>query len=275
MRDLWRRRPRPPDGHVLTGWRIPPGGHSERSPLSSEPKTIARGKALYAANCARCHGPEGKGDGPGSGYAADFTDNLRIELNTEGVLFYKIWNGRVSYGKGPREDMPAFQGKLEKDQVWTVVEYLKICEQPVRKRLHYITPTLRSTRPLPFPVSRGRTGGVEGQPQRVPFSTGPLWLPPLGQERATRDALGSGGPKVTAVPKLDALRWLRRLRYLTGPGYLSSQFSVSLIQLRSRNVVTRLVDHAALVFGRRPEEPEHRCLTALGRGRRSRRGRSA
>ena len=103
------------------GWWIPPGGQSERSPLSSEPKTIARGKALYAANCARCHGPEGKGDGPGSGYAADLTDDLRIELNTEGVLFYKIWNGRVSYGKGPREDMPGFQGKLEKDQVWTLV----------------------------------------------------------------------------------------------------------------------------------------------------------
>jgi mono/diheme cytochrome c family protein len=107
------------------GWSIPPGGPNEKSPLSAEPRTIARGKALYAANCARCHGPEGKGSGPDSAYAADLTDELRVELNTEGVLFYKIWNGRLSYGKGPRQDMPPFEGKLGKDQVWTLVEYLK------------------------------------------------------------------------------------------------------------------------------------------------------
>lgn len=112
------------------GWLIPPGGHSERSRLSSEPKTIARGKALYAANCSRCHGAQGKGDGAESDYASDLTDDLRTELNTEGVLFYKIWNGRIKYGKGPTEDMPAFQGKLEKDQVWTLVEYLKVLRTP-------------------------------------------------------------------------------------------------------------------------------------------------
>ena len=113
-------------GAQYQGWLIPPGGHGEKSPLSSDAKTIARGKALYAAHCASCHGPEGKGDGPGSDYASDLTDDLRTELNTEGVLFYKIWNGRIKYGKGPTEDMPAFGGKLAKDEVWTLVEYLKL-----------------------------------------------------------------------------------------------------------------------------------------------------
>ena len=113
-------------GAQYQGWLIPPGGQSERSPLTSEAKTIARGKAIYVANCARCHGPEGKGNGPDSDYASDLTDDLRTELNTEGVLFYKIWNGRIKYGKGPTEDMPAFQDKLAKDQVWALVEYLKV-----------------------------------------------------------------------------------------------------------------------------------------------------
>jgi mono/diheme cytochrome c family protein len=112
------------------GWLIPPGGNTERSPLSSTSNTIARGKTLYASHCARCHGPEGKGDGLESDYASDLTDDLRTELNTEGVLFYKIWNGRIKYGKGPTEDMPAFQGKLEKDQVWALVEYLKVLRSP-------------------------------------------------------------------------------------------------------------------------------------------------
>ena len=112
------------------GWLIPPGGRDEKSPLSSVAGAAARGKALYAANCASCHGPLGKGDGPGSDYASDLTDDLRIELNPEGVLFYKIWSGRIKYGKGPTEDMPAFQGKLEKADVWALVEYLKVLRSP-------------------------------------------------------------------------------------------------------------------------------------------------
>jgi mono/diheme cytochrome c family protein len=112
------------------GWLIPDGGRNEKSPMSSVADAATRGKALYASYCARCHGPDGKGDGPDSDYASDLTDDLRTELNTEGVLFYKIWNGRIKYGKGPTEDMPAFQGKLEKDQVWLLVEYLKVLRTP-------------------------------------------------------------------------------------------------------------------------------------------------
>lgn len=112
------------------GWFIPDGGKEETSPLSSVAAAADRGKALYASHCARCPGPQGKGDGPESDYASDLTDDLRTELNTEGVLFYKIWNGRIKYGKGPTEDMPAFQGKLEKDQVWALVEYLKVLRTP-------------------------------------------------------------------------------------------------------------------------------------------------
>jgi mono/diheme cytochrome c family protein len=114
------------------GWLVPEGGRDEKSPLSSAAGAAAQGKALYASTCARCHGLEGKGDGPDATYAADLTDDFRIELNTEGVLFYKIWNGRIKYGKGPTVDMPAFEGKLSKAQVWTIVEYLKGLRTPRR-----------------------------------------------------------------------------------------------------------------------------------------------
>ena len=116
------------------GWFIPDGGKVEKSPMSSVAGAASRGKALYATHCASCHGAEGKGDGPNSDYASDLTDDLRTDLNPEGVLFYKIWNGRLKYGKGPTEDMPAFQGKLEKDQVWLLVEYLKVLRTPRKVR---------------------------------------------------------------------------------------------------------------------------------------------
>jgi mono/diheme cytochrome c family protein len=114
------------------GWLIPPGGRDETSPLSSVADAVTRGKALYMSNCARCHGPEGKGNGPDADYAADLTDELRFELNTEGVLYYKIWNGHAIQLRTQVDDMPAFQGKLSKDEVWAVVEYLKVLRTPRR-----------------------------------------------------------------------------------------------------------------------------------------------
>ena len=114
------------------GWLIPSGGKDEKSPLKSEADVIRRGQALYRSNCAKCHGAEGKGDGPDSDYAADLTDNLRIELNTEGVLFYKVWNGHAIELRTQVDDMPAFKDKLTRQDVWAIVEYLEVLRTPLR-----------------------------------------------------------------------------------------------------------------------------------------------
>ena len=114
------------------GFLIPEGGRTEKSPVTSPADAASRGKALFLSHCARCHGPEGKGNGPDSDHAADLTDDLRIELNTEGVLFYKVWNGHAIQLRTQVDDMPAFQGKLTRDQVWDIVEHLKVLRTPVK-----------------------------------------------------------------------------------------------------------------------------------------------
>jgi mono/diheme cytochrome c family protein len=114
------------------GWYIPTGGHEERSPVASAPAAAARGKTLFAANCARCHGAEGKGDGKDSDHASDLTDDLRSSINTEGVLFYKIWNGHARQLRTQLDDMPAFKDILPRDDVWALVEHLKILRTPQR-----------------------------------------------------------------------------------------------------------------------------------------------
>ena len=108
------------------GWTIPEGGKDEKSPLKSSLALVKKGQGLFGSNCQKCHGPEGKGNGPDSNPqhpAADLTDEFRTELNTEGVLYYKIWNGHPP-------DMPAFKSKLTKDEVWTLVEFLKALRKP-------------------------------------------------------------------------------------------------------------------------------------------------
>lgn len=112
------------------GWLIPPGGKEEKSPLKSGTEAVGKGRALFLANCARCHGPEGKGDGRDSDHAADLTDTFRDTINTEGVLFYKVWNGHAVQLRVQVDDMPAFKDKLARDDVWALVEYLKVLRTP-------------------------------------------------------------------------------------------------------------------------------------------------
>ena len=104
------------------GWTIPENARQEKSPLSAAPAILKKGKGVFESKCQRCHGPQGKGDGPDGDpehKPADLTDASRASRNTDGVMFYKVWNGR----KDPK--MPAFKSDLSRDDVWAVVEYAK------------------------------------------------------------------------------------------------------------------------------------------------------
>lgn len=108
------------------GWTVPPAAKAEKSPLKPSADIVKRGRAVFTANCQRCHGAEAKGDGPDSlpqAPAADLTDEFRYELNPEGVLYHKIAGGHPP-------EMPAFTDKLSTNEIWQVVEYLKSLRKP-------------------------------------------------------------------------------------------------------------------------------------------------
>jgi mono/diheme cytochrome c family protein len=103
------------------GWNLPPTADEEKSPFAADAKAVVAGKELYKKTCERCHGPGGKGDGPDADPDSmedmDLTNAKRAARNSDGVVFYKIWNGR------PKPKMPAQKDKLTKDQVWQIVAY--------------------------------------------------------------------------------------------------------------------------------------------------------
>ena len=113
----------PPGGGRAGGWTIPQGAVDEKSPLTVNDSVIAAGKKLYSGKCQRCHGPEGKGNGPDAdpAHANDMNLTLatRAARNADGVVFYKIWNGRAT----PK--MPRFSDEISKDQAWAIVAYVQ------------------------------------------------------------------------------------------------------------------------------------------------------
>jgi mono/diheme cytochrome c family protein len=102
------------------GWTIPADAANEKNPLSPSPKVIEEGKDQYSHHCEKCHGKKGLGDGPD----VDRKDrknrpaNLSFSRNPDGVMFYKIWNGRHD----PR--MPAFKSEMTRDEVWQTIAYI-------------------------------------------------------------------------------------------------------------------------------------------------------
>ena len=103
-------------------WQIPAGAKTEVNPIPATAANVEQGKSLYKKHCQKCHGATGKGDGPDADpdeMPEDLTDPSRAAGNPDGVMFYKVWNGRK------RPKMPAFKSELTKEEVWTVVNYVK------------------------------------------------------------------------------------------------------------------------------------------------------
>lgn len=110
------------------GWQLPPDAADTKNPHAVDDKLVATGRAVYKDKCQRCHGPGGLGDGPDADPDAaedmNLTNPKRAEQNPDGVIYYKVLNGRR------RPKMPAFKEELKPEQIWAVVAYV----QTLRKK---------------------------------------------------------------------------------------------------------------------------------------------
>lgn len=103
--------------------KIAAGRGEKVNPAPADAASIAAGSRLYQANCAPCHGPTGKGDGPAGQSLvpppADLTLHVVPGVHTDGQLFDWVSGGY------PGSAMPAFKDTLTERQRWDVINFIR------------------------------------------------------------------------------------------------------------------------------------------------------
>ena len=104
-------------------WVAPSRAARKKNSIAPDEASIAAGKAVYIAQCLKCHGDAGKGDGPSAKdlnpRPKDISDPV-VASQTDGALYWKITTGR--------KPMPTFKDLISDDDRWNVVNYLRTLE---------------------------------------------------------------------------------------------------------------------------------------------------
>ena len=121
----------PPGAHGHIHAPVPAAYANRHIPtrIWTNPKMIAKGKEIYTAKCALCHGE--KGDGKGSGSTnlplkpADFTDTKMVADMPGNFMFWRVSEGGlVEPYKSMGSAMPPWKGELPISDRWAVIAYV-------------------------------------------------------------------------------------------------------------------------------------------------------
>lgn len=93
----------------------------ERTPVTPDEQSLARGKELFGQNCIVCHGENGDGKGPAAAALptppANFLDTHHSSMYNPGEKYWIISNGSGTTG------MPAFPD-LSPANRWHLINYI-------------------------------------------------------------------------------------------------------------------------------------------------------
>lgn len=99
---------------------VPFTARFQSNPVTDTDENINKGRDLFQANCAICHGPLALGNGPAAFTLQPRPFNLQVHvpLHPTGEVFYWISNGVPGTG------MPVWKDKLSDTERWTIIRYL-------------------------------------------------------------------------------------------------------------------------------------------------------
>ncbi len=114
------------DSATTSAPSTPPASPTQLAAPGGQP-TAAQGEGLYKQDCAPCHGPEGKGNGPAAAglpvKPADHTNAAVMSKISDAELFKAIKEGGQAVGKSPA--MPPWGGSLKDEQIRALVLYVR------------------------------------------------------------------------------------------------------------------------------------------------------
>jgi mono/diheme cytochrome c family protein len=106
--------------------RVPAAYAGFHNPLPKTAATIERGARVYARHCASCHGTTGLGDGPDglalSPRPASLAWLSRMPIiRWDPFMYWTVAEGGAAFDTA----MPAFRGRLSKDDRWAAIAYIQ------------------------------------------------------------------------------------------------------------------------------------------------------
>lgn len=110
---------------------VPLTARFAQNPTPDTPETIEKGRALFQANCAICHGPRALGDGPQAFLLNPRPVNLQLHVpqHAPGEIYYWITNGVAGTGMPAWKEVTAPDGShvsgLTEEERWSIVRYLQ------------------------------------------------------------------------------------------------------------------------------------------------------
>ncbi len=152
------------------------------SPTDFAATSIVHGATLFAQNCAICHGTNGEGNGPAAaGLAIPPADLTQAHLwaHTDGEMFWWLTHGIEAPDGGMA--MPGFAAKLNADDRWTLIDFVRANNAGASKRAGQPWPVPIAAPDLVANCPGGRTTvltTLRGRAVRLVFAGGPP-APPL------------------------------------------------------------------------------------------------
>lgn len=131
-RDHWRSQHMGPGQRqrMMRHWTfmnegVPAAYRGVRSSVPITPEVIAEGRALYAANCAACHGATGMGDGEAarslSPSPALLSHMVSMPMAVDEYMLWAVSDGGAAFGT----EMPAFKDTLSQEEIWKVIAFMR------------------------------------------------------------------------------------------------------------------------------------------------------
>lgn len=101
-------------------WVAPARAAKKKNPVEANEASLTKGKAVWAKECASCHGDKGKGDGSAvkdlEKKPGDMT-SAKTQEQSDGALFWKITEGN--------KPMASYEKTLSEEDRWHVINYLR------------------------------------------------------------------------------------------------------------------------------------------------------